>query len=50
MRERAKDGAALEHLAGQIRTTSGSIKLIEEQLNVREPAYPPCHVPSPHPS
>ena len=23
VRERAKDGAALEHLAGQIRTTSG---------------------------
>ena len=35
VKDRMKDGAALEHLAAQIRHSSGSIKLIEEQLNVR---------------
>jgi len=32
LRERSKDGAALDQLAGQLKSASGSIKLLEEQL------------------
>jgi hypothetical protein len=32
VRERSKDGAVLEQLASQIRSASGSMRLIEEQL------------------
>ena len=34
VRERGKDKIALEQLSGQITNTSGSIKLIEEQLDI----------------
>jgi hypothetical protein len=35
VKERTKDGQALEQLAAQIRSTSGSMRLIEEQLSQR---------------
>jgi len=35
LRQRFKDGVALEQLAGQIGNTTGAIRLIEEQLSSR---------------
>jgi len=33
VKQRAKDGVALDHLSSQISTTTGSLKLIEEQIS-----------------
>ncbi len=35
IKQRAKDGVALEQLSSQISTTTGSLKLIEEQMNLK---------------
>jgi hypothetical protein len=35
IRDRVKDGAALEQISNQLKNSSGSIKLIEEQLHAR---------------
>jgi hypothetical protein len=35
IKQRAKDGVALDQLSSQIATTTGSLKLIEEQMNLK---------------
>lgn len=35
IKQRAKDGVALDQLSNQIATTTGSLKLIEEQMNLK---------------
>lgn len=35
IKQRAKDGVALDQLSSQIATTTGSLKLIEEQINIK---------------